>query len=135
MRNGLAIVPRNTPNRNVCQYLALTPSPPSSSRTGCVRSLCSLPDSNFVYFMHDERCARIDRSLILNPVSRSAGVTNVACFITALIIFGNVPAARGSLIFRVLHPLLDTLGAVKKCCTNVALRNLIVEFEIASCFQ
>ena len=28
MRNGLAIVPRNTPNRNVCQYLALTPFPP-----------------------------------------------------------------------------------------------------------
>ncbi len=36
MRNGLAIVPRNTPNRNVCQYLALTPSPFPSVRD-CLR--------------------------------------------------------------------------------------------------
>ena len=27
MRNGLAIVPSNISNRNVCQYLALTPFP------------------------------------------------------------------------------------------------------------
>jgi len=28
MRNGLAIVPRNAPNRNVCQYSTLTPFDP-----------------------------------------------------------------------------------------------------------
>src|SRR5882724_6118355 len=34
MRNGLAIVPRNTLNRNVCPYLALTPLPSRFQHAG-----------------------------------------------------------------------------------------------------
>jgi hypothetical protein len=35
MRNGLTIVPRNTLNRNMCHYLALTPFGPPTSPQAC----------------------------------------------------------------------------------------------------
>ncbi len=85
--------------------------------------------------MLDERRARIDRGLILDPVSASAGVRNIARFVTPFIGLGNIPATGSSLVFRVLHPFFNTFWAADEGCSNVRLGNLVMESKITGRFQ
>ena len=82
-------------------------NPFPSCQPRSARKCLSFSRPNTLYLVLNESRARIYRIPIPDSVGARSGVSDTACFVAALIIFGNIPAARGSLVFSVLQSVLN----------------------------